>query len=158
MQSQRNCTIFPFCVARSICSIVFSLNFAGYVYVLSSCRPIHQGKLGSLHRSITLARLGQWWTQVADNSQSGSRWLSNHSAHPRFWQGCGGLIISPQEFSIMPLIGFNLAYFFFALRLHLPFASLSRKLLWGIVFNNLAIAFRSCSTTQLHRVVAEDKQ
>ncbi|KAL1256290.1 hypothetical protein QQF64_011835 [Cirrhinus molitorella] len=56
-------------------------------------------------------------------------WLSNHSARPWFWQGCGGLIISPQKCSVMPLIGFNLVSFSFALRLHLLFASLSRKLL-----------------------------
>lgn len=131
MQSQCNCTAFPFFLARSICSLIFLSNVAGYLSVLSSSQPIHQGKLGSLHRSITLARLGRWWTQVVDDSLQGSRWLSNHSARPGFWQGCGGLIISPQKCSVMPLIGFNLVSYSFDLRLHLLFASLSKKLLWG---------------------------
>lgn len=47
----------------------------------------------------------------------------------RVLAGMWWLIISPQKCSVMPLIGFNLVSFSLALRLHLLFASLSRKLL-----------------------------
>lgn len=77
MQSECNFCAFPFCVAHSICSLIFPSSVAGYLSVLSSCRPIHQGRLGSLHRSITLALVsngdGHRWPTTANEEVRGSR-------------------------------------------------------------------------------------